>query len=33
MQAYNGRSRTTCIALALGFETDGTGVYTKINNE
>lgn len=28
MQSYNGRSRTDCIALALGCEETETGRYT-----
>lgn len=29
MQQYNGRSITNCIALAMGYETDGLGNYEK----
>ncbi len=29
MQQYNGRSKITCIAMAMGYETDGDGNYFK----
>jgi len=30
MQSYNGRSKLNCIALAMGYDTDGDGVYHKV---
>lgn len=29
MQSYNGRSKIGCIALAMGYESNGMGNYTK----
>lgn len=29
MSQYNGRSKITCIAMAMGYETDGDGTYFK----
>ena len=29
MQEYNGRSKLTCIAIAMGYDFDGVGGYSK----
>jgi hypothetical protein len=33
MQQYNGRSRFECIALAMGFDSNGDGIWTKNKSE
>lgn len=31
MEQYNGRSKIACIAMSMGYESDGMGHYTKID--
>ena len=33
MQSYNGRSKIMCVALAMGYDTDGDGNYYLKNKE
>jgi hypothetical protein len=29
MQSYNGRSKLVCVAMAMGYEYDGCGAFTR----